>query len=98
MVRCFLLILLNCVGDNPKEELIAGVAVQCKSAVPVLLLEEFEHLTEHIECTPGHLTITLPPSYGDVVAKNTMMQLAQGGLVITSHYGCNAHGERNLLR
>lgn len=94
----FSTLILNLLGDNSHDVPISGVTVSCEAKVPVLLLENFEHLTEDIECRPGKLIISLLPGAHGTTSKMTMLSLAQGGLVITSHYGCNAHGERSLFR
>jgi hypothetical protein len=75
-----------------------GATVQCKSSVPVLLLEDFEHLTNYIVCQPGRIVIDLSFSVDPVAAGMTLLSLEGGGMIITSHYGCNEHDERQLFR
>ncbi|KAH7074224.1 hypothetical protein FB567DRAFT_611130 [Paraphoma chrysanthemicola] len=75
-----------------------GAYVQCNSSVPLLLLEDFEHLTEIINCEPGSITISLPSNDNWEATDGTLRELERGGLVVTSHVGCNSHGERSLFR
>jgi hypothetical protein len=75
-----------------------SATVQCKSSVPVLLLEDFEHLTGSIICQTGRITIDLSISVDRIVAGIALLDLEGGGLIITSHYGCNDHGERQLFK
>jgi hypothetical protein len=74
-----------------------GATVQCKSSVPVLLLEDFEHLTDSIVCQPGRISIDLSDRV-DLVAANTTFLGLEGGMIITSHYVCNDHSERQLFK
>jgi hypothetical protein len=64
----------------------------------VLFLEEFEHLAEYIICQPGYITIEIHSGVDRLEAQRTLLGLEAGGLVITSHYGCNDHGERKLFK
>lgn len=65
--------------------------------MPVLLLEDYEHLTDYIDCRPGEIYLHLFPGPELSASKTTLLKL-KGGTVITSHYGCNEHGERAVFR
>jgi len=75
-----------------------GASFQCNAPVPVLLLEDFEHLTDFIACQPGNITIDILSGVDKIAAIRTLLSLEKGGLIVTSHYGCNKNGERNLFR
>ncbi|KAH7069770.1 hypothetical protein BKA63DRAFT_88561 [Paraphoma chrysanthemicola] len=75
-----------------------GAYVQCNSSVPILLLEDFEHLTNSISCEPGSITMSIPSNADWEATTGALRELEHGGLIVTSHIGCNLHGERSLFR
>jgi hypothetical protein len=81
-----------------KDEANFDATVRCRSSVPTLLLEDFEHLTDSIACQPGLIAIELSSSVDRVAAESTFLGLEGGGMIPTSHYGCNDHGERQLFK
>jgi hypothetical protein len=64
----------------------------------VLFLEDFEHLVNSINFQPGYITIEVHSGVERVEARRTLLGLEVGGLVITSHYGCNDYGERKVFK
>ncbi|KAF2689267.1 hypothetical protein K458DRAFT_427471 [Lentithecium fluviatile CBS 122367] len=72
--------------------------VRVKSPTPVLFLEDFEHLAEDIVCLPGYITIEVHQGVDRIEAQRKLLELEAGGLVVTSHYGCNDHGERKVFK
>jgi len=62
------------------------------------MLEDFEHLFDIIACQTGNITLSVSNGVDQVSTMKVLMGLKLGGLLITSHYGCNTHGERTLFR
>ncbi|KAF2498984.1 hypothetical protein BU16DRAFT_559016 [Lophium mytilinum] len=85
-------------GENSDYELNFVASVYAKSEDPVLLLEDFEHLAADIVCRPGSITIKFDLGVVCESTKAALIGLEDGGLVISSHYGCNDRGERRVLR
>ncbi|KAF2806107.1 uncharacterized protein BDZ99DRAFT_524331 [Mytilinidion resinicola] len=85
-------------GENSDYEPNFVASVYAKLEVVVLLLEDFEHLTSEIVCRPGSITIQLRPGIVCESNKVALFSLEDGGLVISSHYGCNNRGEQRVLR
>lgn len=75
-----------------------AATVHGESENPIVSLEEIEHLTEYIECQAESISVRLLPHVAKTVEHDAWLSLSYGGMVVTSHYGCNAHGERKLFR
>jgi hypothetical protein len=75
-----------------------GATIRCNTSAPTLLLEDFEHLTDSIFCRPGQIVIKLLSGVDSAPVESTLLSLIGDGLIITSHDGCNDHGERKIFK
>ncbi|KAF2442974.1 hypothetical protein P171DRAFT_486938 [Karstenula rhodostoma CBS 690.94] len=83
--------------ENVEGAHIVAATVHAESKSPIMLLEEVEHLVESIDCRPDSISVRLLPHVAEGTGSEAWLDLASG-LIITSHYGCNAWGERKLFR
>ncbi|KAF2146959.1 uncharacterized protein K452DRAFT_304856 [Aplosporella prunicola CBS 121167] len=79
-------------GNSP-----LGATVHVESHKPVLLLEEIEHLLNIVECSSSTISMAFLTDHASVPLEKAFEQL-KGGFVVSSHYGCNVAGARNVFR
>lgn len=82
-------------GWNNKKTFASEVRIA--SAKPVLNLEEIEHHLKDVYCSDGRITL----DFVDTSSARDAFHACHGesgGLIITSHESCNAHGERIVYK
>ncbi|KAF2445959.1 hypothetical protein P171DRAFT_277068 [Karstenula rhodostoma CBS 690.94] len=65
------------------------------SKKPILNLEDIEHHLEDVQCVDGKVTLKFADTSSAIDAR-LACHGPEGGIVVTSHLGCNPEGERSV--
>lgn len=65
------------------------------SKKPVLNLEDIEHHLEDVQCVNGKINLKFADTSSAIDAR-LACHGPEGGIVVTSHLGCNPEGERSV--
>jgi hypothetical protein len=71
--------------------------VMVKSKKPIMNLEEIEHMLQDVQCEDGQIKLSFVDTSSARDAYSSCKE-ENGGLMITSHDGCNKEGERAVYR
>ncbi|KAF2807985.1 uncharacterized protein BDZ99DRAFT_500259 [Mytilinidion resinicola] len=72
-------------------------SVQIKSEAPILVLEDIEQFLSHIRCTESTIELRFD-SPKDAEATKHACHHENGAFAVTSHFTCNAEGERSIFK
>ncbi|KAF9733418.1 hypothetical protein PMIN01_09101 [Paraphaeosphaeria minitans] len=65
------------------------------SKKPILNLEDIEHHLEDVKCVDGKITLKFADTSSAIDAR-LACHGSEGGIIVTSHLGCNPAGERSV--
>jgi hypothetical protein len=65
------------------------------SKKPILNLEDIEHHLEDVQCVNGKVTLKFTDTSSAIDAR-LACHGPEGGIIVTSHVGCNPEGERSV--
>jgi hypothetical protein len=71
--------------------------LHAQAEVPVLFLEQFDHLLSEVDCTGPEMTITIREADSFNQARDACASLVDG-LVVSSHVTCSDEGAHSFFR
>ncbi|KAF2011857.1 hypothetical protein BU24DRAFT_465450 [Aaosphaeria arxii CBS 175.79] len=80
--------------DGANGQTVFASQVKVGSERPVLKLEDIDHHLQDVECKGDSMKLR----FGDKVHARDTRNACHGGVIITSHEGCNAEGERSFYK